>query len=83
MTSWMIATLAMLPALAIPIVVACRGSLPNRLAAVQLAATLASMVLVLMTFTFDQSSFIDLPLCLVLLSLPGTLAIALFVERWL
>lgn len=83
MTMWMTATLALLPALAFPIWVACRGSLPNRLVAVQLATTLTAMVLALMTFVFDQSSFIDLPLCLVLLSLPGTLAITLFVERWL
>ena len=79
----MAAVLAMLPALALPIGVACRGSTANRLVAVQLATAVASMVLALMTFAFDQSSFIDLPLCLALLSLPGTLLIALFLERWL
>jgi multisubunit Na+/H+ antiporter MnhF subunit len=36
-----------------------------------------------MTFAFDQGSFIDLPLALALLALPGTLAMALFLERWL
>ena len=36
-----------------------------------------------MTFAFDQSSFIDLALTLALLTLPGTLVMALFLERWL
>ena len=83
MTAWMLATLALLPALAVPMAVACTGSTPNRMVAVQLATTVAAMILALMTFAFDQSSFIDLALCLALLSLPGTLLFALFIERWL
>lgn len=83
MTLWMLAVLALLPALAVPVVAACRGELASRLVAVQLATSLTAMILVLMTFAFDQSSFVDLPLALELLALPGTLVMALFLERWL
>lgn len=83
MTVWMIATIALVPPLAVPLTLACRGTLANRLVAVQFAASLAVQLLVLMTFAFDQSAFMDLPLTLALLALPGTLAMALFLERWL
>jgi len=43
----------------------------------------ATVLLALATFAFDQSSFIDIALCLALLTLPGTLVLALFLERWL
>lgn len=79
----MLATLALLPAFAVPVLVALRGGASGRLVAVQLATSLAASVLTLMTFAFDQSAFIDLPLALALLSLPGTLVMALFLERWL
>ncbi|MHB1303929.1 MAG: monovalent cation/H+ antiporter complex subunit F [Acidiphilium sp.] len=83
MTPWMLATIALLPPLAVPLILACRGALANRLIAVQLAAAVTVQILVLMTFAFDQSAFVDLPLTLALLALPGTLAMALFLERWL
>lgn len=83
MTPWMLAVLALLPALAVPVAAACRGGTAGRLVAVQLATSIATMILVLMTFAFDQSAFVDLPLALALLALPGTLVMALFLERWL
>ncbi len=83
MTPWMLATLALVPALAVPAVAACRGSTAGRLVAVQLATAVAVLMLVLMTFAIDQSSFVDLALTLTLLTLPGTLIMALFIERWL
>ena len=83
MTIWMLTTLALLPPLAIPVWHACRGGTSSRLVAVQLASAATTLILALMTFAFDQSSFIDLALCLALLTLPGTLVMALFLERWL
>jgi multisubunit Na+/H+ antiporter MnhF subunit len=83
MTPWMVATLSLLPAFAVPIIAACHGDTAGRLVAVQLATCVATLVLVLMTFAFDQSAFVDLALTLALLSLPGTLIMALFLERWL
>ena len=82
-TPWLVALLALLPALAVPVVVALRGSTGQRLVAVQLATALAAVALVLTSFAFDQPSFLDLALTLSFLSLPGTLVLALFLERWL
>ena len=83
MTPWMLATLALMPPFAIAATAAARGGTAGRLVAVQLATSVAILVLALMTFAFDQGSFIDLALTLALLTLPGTLVIAFFLERWL
>ena len=83
MTDWMLATVALLPPFAVAVLASCRDRTGSRLVAVQLASSVATAVLMLMMFSFDQSSFTDLPLCLALLTLPGTLLMAIVVERWL
>jgi len=80
---WMLAILALLPVFALAVAAALRGRLGERFVAVQLASGLSIPMLVLMTFAFDQSALIDLALALALLSLPGTLLLAMFMERWL
>ena len=54
-----------------------------RFVALQVLIAAATVILVLLSFALDQSSFIDLPLAFALLSLPGSLLMALFLERWL
>lgn len=83
MTVWDAAVIALLPAFAIPVLAGLRGSTADRVAAGQLAGSVAMIVLALMTFLYGQDSFIDLALALPLVSLAGTLAVALFLERWL
>jgi len=83
MTAWMIATLALMPAFGIAAVCTARGGLSQRVVALQLATSLALSILTVLTFALDQSSFMDLPLALALLSLPGTLLAVMFLERWL
>jgi multisubunit Na+/H+ antiporter MnhF subunit len=83
MTIWLLAGIAMLPPMVAPLWVAIRGDLINRLVAIQLGSAVTFLVLVTMSFAFDQSSEIDLPITLSLLSLPGTLMLTLFLERWL
>ena len=83
MNVWTLAAIALLPPFALIVAAAWRGAAMRRLVALQLATSLASLILVAMTFAFDQSAFIDLPLALALLSLPGAMAMALFLERWL
>ena len=84
MSAWLLASLALLPALAVAVFKAClSASTATRLVALQLATSLTTLILILMTFAFDQSSFIDIPLTLAFLALPGTLVMALFLERWL
>lgn len=83
MNAWLLATLLLLPPLAVPVLVGVRGDANNRLVAVQVAAPLAAFILAAMTFAFDQSSFVDIALCLTLLAVPGTYLYTLFMERWL
>jgi len=83
MNVWLAAVLALLPPLAMAGTVALRAGSADRLVAVQLATSISILILVLMSFAFDQPSFIDLPLTLAFLSLPGTLVFAHFLERWL
>ena len=79
----MLATLGMLPPFAVATISACRGAMAERLAAVLLSAALAAMLIMLTSFAFDQSSFVDLGLTVALLAIPGTLLMAVFLERWL
>ncbi len=81
-TAWSLASAALLPPLALIAVAGARGSTPMRMAALQLATSVVTILLVLLTFDFDQSSFIDIALGLALLTLPGTAGFALFLERW-
>lgn len=83
MSDWRIAAIALLPPLAVAVLMCARGSLGQRLAAVQLIGALAVLLLVVMTFAFAQPSSMDLALTLSLLTLPATLLYAVFVERWL
>jgi len=83
MNIWLATILALLPPMGIAIAGACHGRLASRLVAVQLVTGITTIILAVMTFAFDQSSFIDLAVCVAMLSLPGTLLMALFVERWL
>ena len=83
MNAWLIASIALVPPFALGVMFAMRDIANQRLAAVQFAGSLAAPILAAMTFAFDQSSFVDLALCLALLSVPGTLFLALFMERFL
>ena len=83
MSAWGWATAALLPPLALATVAGWRGSLGQRFAAYQLAGSIGVILLVLLSFATDQPSLTDLALTLVLLTLPGTLLFAVFLERWL
>lgn len=83
MTVWLAATIALLPPLALACFIAATSRTGDRLVAVQLATAITAFMLVLMSFAFKRDFLVDLPLTLTLLSLPGTLLLALFLERWL
>lgn len=83
MSAWLIAALGLLPALIVAVVSAARGAPARRLVAIQFATSIAVLLLVVLDFAFDQPSSMDLALTLALLSLPGTLVLVLFQERWL
>lgn len=83
MSPWIAAILGLLPPLALAAILTWRGRPGQRFAAYQLVTTLAVAILVLLTFATDQPSVTDLALTLVLLNLPGTLLMAVFLERWI
>lgn len=80
---WLVLLVTLLPALGVVVFAGCHGGTMARLVAVQMASAVTSIMLIAMTFAFEQPAFIDVPLSLALLSLPGTLLMALFMERWL
>jgi len=83
MSPWTVAILGLLPPLALAAALTWRGTAGQRFAAYQLVTTLGVAILVLLTFATDQASVTDLALTLVLLNLPGTLLMAVFLERWI
>jgi multisubunit Na+/H+ antiporter MnhF subunit len=83
MNVWLIAVIALMPPVALAAGAGLVTGAARRLIAVEFLASLAVLVMVLMSFAFDQPSLVDLPLTIVFLSLPGSLAFAHFLERWL
>lgn len=83
MNAWWFSSLALVAPLALPLAAVGRGSSAARFVALQLISSLAMLALIAMSFALGQSFFIELPLALALLSLPSTLLMALFLERWL
>lgn len=80
---WRWLCLALLPALLIALWLCGAGPIRQRLIGIQLATSVITLLLVAGSFAFDQPSSIDVALTLALLSLPGTLVLAMFFERWL
>ncbi len=83
MSVWIWAIVGLLPPLALAAALTWRGSPGQRFAAYQIVTTVGVTILTLLTFATDQSSVTDLALTLVLLNLPGTLLMAVFLERWI
>jgi multisubunit Na+/H+ antiporter MnhF subunit len=83
MNQWLAALIAVTPALGLGGTYVLHGNTAHRLVALELCSSVVALMLVLMSMGFDQPSFIDLALALVLLGLPGTLVYAHFLERWL
>jgi multisubunit Na+/H+ antiporter MnhF subunit len=80
---WSLAALALFPAFCAAVIASGLLSIPQRLIAIQLATSLSVLLLVVLSFVFAQPSSLDLALSIALLTLPGTLLFALFLERWL
>lgn len=83
MNNWLLASLGLFPPLLLAVIACGMGPLGGRLVAATAAAALTIPLLVTLCFAFGQPSSIDLALTLTVLTLPGTLVLALFVERWL
>lgn len=82
-SAWSVGVWALMPALAVPLWFAIRGSVAGRMVAVQLASAVTSAILIAMSFAFDQDSYLSLAVTLAALNVVGTFVIASAVERWL
>jgi multisubunit Na+/H+ antiporter MnhF subunit len=83
MTVWLVALLALVPPLLVSAGMAWRGRAGQRFIGFQLAGAVAVLMMVTMSFAFDQASSIDLAVAMGVLSLPAALLYAVFLERWL
>ena len=83
MSPWLIAAAVLLVGFLPCLWVGVRGHTPDRLVAVQLATILATLIVLAIAAAEQRSYFADISLTLVLLSFPGTLVFAHFLERWL
>jgi multisubunit Na+/H+ antiporter MnhF subunit len=83
MNVWLIATTVLLTGLLPCVWVAMRGSIVSALAALELASTITTLVLVLLAQGYRRDPFMDLALVSALLSFAGALSFARFLERWL
>lgn len=83
MSAWLIAFLLCTPPLALATYRALSGRSGQRLVAAELAAGIGTLMLVLAGFAWPHDGIVDLALALGLLTVPGTLMYAHFLERWL
>ena len=81
MTPWLATCLALLLPAAGCVLACARGAPGARLVGTQLLCTTVSLMLVAMTFAWDQPALIDLALTLAILGLPGAILFATFLER--
>ena len=81
--NWLFAGVGLLLPLIVAAITAGQGAVARRLVGLQLATSLSIALLIILSFSFEQASSIDLAMTLALLTLPGTLLLVLFQERWL
>ena len=81
--AWTIAAAALMVGL-VPCAIACaRARFAGALVAYELAATLAVMCVTALAEAFGRAPWFDLAIAMALLSLPGGLVFAVFLDRWL
>ncbi len=82
MNPWFLAALALLPGFIICSVVIWRARLIDAVLALNLAAVLATLELVLLAEGIDNTAFYELALALAVLAPIGSLVFLRFLERW-
>jgi multicomponent Na+:H+ antiporter subunit F len=83
MNYWLLAALAMLPAIATAGVVCFRGGTANRIVGLELSSALIVLELVLISEGFHRSIDMDLAVTLAFLSFGGGFVFVRFLQRWL
>lgn len=81
MNVWLIATGVLLLALLLCAIIVFRAATLDRLVALELAGTITTLLILTLAQGLGRLSVFDLALALALLSVPGTLVYAYFLER--
>jgi multisubunit Na+/H+ antiporter MnhF subunit len=81
MTLWDVAAVVLVAALTLPLAVAAFGTAADALAAFEVAGTVMTALLMILSEGFHRQPFIDLALTLGVISLVGALAFARLIER--
>jgi multicomponent Na+:H+ antiporter subunit F len=82
-TAWVVAALALLAGLVACGAVCLRGDPVDRLVGLEMAGTVATLVLLVLAQAYDRAIYFDLALTLALLTFAGGMVFARFLERWL
>jgi multicomponent Na+:H+ antiporter subunit F len=82
-SAWVVATLALLAGLVACGAVCLRGDPVDRLVGLEMAGTVATLVLLVLAQAYDRAIYFDLALTLALLTFAGGMVFARFLERWL
>lgn len=83
MTAIDVALLGMLVAFTLSVIAALRGDLGARVVAVQLAAVIVTLMIVLVSAKFGRDFVLEVALVLAVVIIIGGLVFARFLERWL
>jgi len=78
---WLVATIALLAGLVPCGIAVLRGDTAQRLVALEVAGTVDTLILLLLTVVYERPVYVDLALTLALLSFAGGLVFARFLER--
>jgi multicomponent Na+:H+ antiporter subunit F len=80
--AWLVAATVLLAGLLPCLWVAMRGTIMSALAALELASTITTLVLLTIAQGLRRDPFMDLALVSAVLSFAGALVFARFLERW-
>lgn len=83
MNAWLVAAIALLPGLVACGALIFRASLPDAIVALNMAGTLATLELALLSEGLARSPFYDLALVLAALTFSSGLVFARYLGRWL
>jgi len=83
MNIWLLAAAAMMLGFIPCGVICCRAPTIDRLVGMQLAGVVGVLTLILLARGYERPSYEDAALCVAILSYPGSLVYAHFMERWL
>jgi multicomponent Na+:H+ antiporter subunit F len=80
---WTLATAALMLGLACCMIACLRSRFSGGLVAYELASALSAMCIAALGEVFGRAPWFDLAIAMALLSLPGGLVFAVFLDRWL